>query len=86
MPTPVRYLVVSLVAIGLGTITWGVGGLLHWDVSLVRTGDTVWMDARGAIGIGIGALAGAATAIVLFRSPSPSHGLGKPTTERDSLR
>ena len=86
MPTPVRYLVISLVAIGLGTITWGVGGLLHWDVELLRTGDIVWMDARGAIGIGIGALAGAATAIVLFRSPSPSPMLGKPPTEQDYLR
>jgi hypothetical protein len=86
MPTPVRYLVMSLVAIGLGTITWEVGGLLHWDVELLRTGDIVWMDARGAIGIGIGALAGAASAIVLFRSPTPSDGLGKPPTEQDYLR
>ena len=86
MPTPVRYLVTALVANGLGTITWGVGGLLGWDAALLRYGDNVFMDVRGAIGIGVGALAGAATAILLFRTPAPSRVLGKGPSGPDDFR
>jgi len=67
MPTPARFVVVFLVVIGIIMLTWGVGGLLHWDAPLIRWGDVVYMNAGGAIGIGVGALAGAATAMYLFR-------------------
>lgn len=86
MQTPVRYLVTALIAIGLGTITWGVGGLLGWNAELIRYGDIVLMDARGAIGIGVGALAGAAAAILLFRAPAPSRVLGKGPSGPDDFR
>jgi hypothetical protein len=86
MSTPVRYLVILLVGIGLGTITWGVGGLLGWNTPLVRGGDIVYMDAQGAIAIGVGALSGAATALLLFRAPINSQNLGKQPTEPDDLR
>jgi hypothetical protein len=67
MPTPVRFLVMFLVSIGTGALTWGVGGLLRWEAPLIQNGQDVYMDARGAIGIGVGALAGAVTAVILFR-------------------
>ena len=41
MPTPVKYIVLVLVGIGLGTITWGVGGLMQWSTPLVQGGDVV---------------------------------------------
>lgn len=72
MPTPVRLLVVLLGATGFGALTWGVGGLLHWDAPLIQQGFTTYMDARGAIGIGVGALAGAAIAVALFRDKPTS--------------
>jgi hypothetical protein len=86
MPTPVRYLVIALAAIGLGALTWGVGGLLRWDEPLIRYGEVVYMDARGAVGIGVGALAGAATAVLVFRAPAPSRVLGKRATDPDDFR
>jgi hypothetical protein len=70
MPTPVRLLVMCLVSIGTGALTWGVGGLLRWDAPLIQNGQDVYMDAPGAIGIGVGALAGAVTAVILFRERS----------------
>jgi hypothetical protein len=85
MPTPVRYFIIVLVGLGIGTLTWGVGGLLGWNTPLLRGGDTVYMDAQGAIGIGIGSLAGAATAILLFRGTVPQP-VGKPLREPDDLR
>jgi hypothetical protein len=84
MPTPVRYLVLALVAIGVGAVTWGVGGLLGWDAALLRYGDLVFMDAGGAIGIG--ALAGAASAPLLFRAPAPSRAFGKGPAGPDDFR
>jgi hypothetical protein len=56
-----------LVALGIGTLTWGIGGLLKWNAPLIQWDQVVYMDAQGAIGIGVGALAGAATAVLLFR-------------------
>jgi len=73
MPTPVRFLIVCLVAIGIGMLTWGVGGLLKWDAPLIHWGEVVYMDAQGAIGIGVGALAGAATAVFLFRDRAAAN-------------
>jgi hypothetical protein len=70
MPTPVRLLVMCLVSIGTGALTWGVGGLLRWEAPLIQYDQIVYMDARGAIGIGVGALAGAVTAVLLFRERS----------------
>ncbi len=86
MPTPVRYLVVTLIAIGVGTLTWGVGGLLRWDAPLIQADGWVYMDARGAIGIGVGALAGAAAAMLLFRAPAPPRAPGKGPPEPDDFR
>ena len=46
--------------------TRGVGGLLRWEAPLIQNGQDVYMDAREAICIGVGALAGAVTAVILF--------------------
>jgi hypothetical protein len=73
VPTPIRLLVMCLVSIGTGALTWGVGGLLKWDAPLIQYDQIVYMDARGAIGIGVGALAGAATAVYLFREREPAN-------------
>jgi hypothetical protein len=81
MPTPVRYLVVLLVAIGLGALTWGIGGLMEWNTPLIQNGWTTYMDARGAIGIGVGALAGAGTAILVFRDGASARDFGKRSKE-----
>ena len=78
MPSPVRFLVTFLVAIGVGTLTWGGGGLLRWDSPLIQNGRWTYMDAKGTIGIGVGALAGAAMAIVLFRDRATPSGWNKP--------
>jgi hypothetical protein len=86
MPTPVKYFVIVCVGIGLGTITWGFGGLMQWNTPLLRGADIIFMDAQGAIGIGVGALAGAATAMMLFRTPTPSQVQGKQPMEPDDLR
>jgi hypothetical protein len=40
---------------------------------LIQYDQIVYMDARGAIGIGVGALAGAATAVYLFREREPAN-------------
>jgi hypothetical protein len=70
MPTPVRFLVVFLVGVGIGMLTWGViGGLLRWGTPLLHYYSVILMDAQGAVGIGVGALAGAGTAALLFREP-----------------
>ncbi len=73
MPTSVRFLVVFLVAIGIGMLTWGVGGMMKWDAPLVHWAQFVYVDAGGAIGIGFGALAGAATAVFLFRDHAATN-------------
>jgi uncharacterized membrane protein len=86
MPTPVKSFVIVCVGIGLGTITWGIGGLMDWNKPLLQGANIIFMDSQGAIGIGVGALAGAVTAIVLFRSTAPSQVLGKQPMGRDDLR
>jgi hypothetical protein len=78
MPSPVRFLVTFLIALGVGSLTWGFGGLVQWDAPLIQNEPWTYMDAKGAIGIGVGALAGAITAIVLFRERSMSSGWNKP--------
>jgi hypothetical protein len=85
MPTSIRLLVVLLVTIGVGSIVWGVGGLAQLATPLIQYGDVVYMDARGAIGIGAGALAGAATAVLLFRDLGAAPGLRKHLVDPDDL-
>jgi hypothetical protein len=86
MSTPANYVIIFLVAVGLGSLTWGVGGLLGWDTPLIRSGDVVYMDARGAIGIGVGALAAAGTAIQLLKAHARAHVSGKSPTKPDDFR
>lgn len=69
MPTSIRLLIVFLVGLGVGSLTWGVGGLMRWDAPLIQRDYITYMDVRGAIGIGAGALASAAMALSLFREP-----------------
>jgi hypothetical protein len=78
MPSPVRFLVTFLIALGAGTLTWGIGGLMRWDSPLIQNGMWTYMDAKGAIGIGVGALAGAVMAIVLFRDRATPPAWNKP--------
>jgi hypothetical protein len=78
MPSHIRFLVTFLVAIGAGALIWGVGGLLRWDSPLIQRGIWTYMDAKGAIGIGVGALAGAATAMIIFRDSATPTGWKKP--------
>jgi hypothetical protein len=85
MPSPVRFLVVFLIALGVGSLTWGVGGLLRWDAPLIQNGFDTYMDAKGAIGIGVGALAGAATSMLLFRDRATSFDPRKPSRAPDEL-
>jgi hypothetical protein len=85
MPTPIRLLVVFLVTIGTGTVVWGFGGLAFPETPLIQYDSVVYMDSRGAIGIGAGALAGAASAAFLFRSRGNAVEFGKPLRERDEL-
>ncbi len=38
MPSLIRFLVIFLIAIGVGALIWGVGGLLGWDSPLIQNG------------------------------------------------
>ena len=73
MPFSIRLLIVFLAGLGVGTLVWGVGGLMRWDAPLIQFGYITYMDARGAIGIGAGCLTGAMAAFSLFRD-TPSQG------------
>ncbi len=86
MPISARYFIITLIGIGFGALTWGIGGLLQWEAQLWRLGDMVLMDAKAAIGIGVGCLAGAATALLLFRSPDPAQAFGKKPANPDDFR
>jgi hypothetical protein len=77
MSSPVRFLVTFLVAVGVGSLVWGIGGLYRWDSPLIQDFPRTYMDAKGAIGIGTGTLAGAITAIVLFRDRTTPSGRNK---------
>jgi hypothetical protein len=51
-------------------LTWAVGGIVKWNgisAALIQYNGIVYMDVAGAMGIGAGALAGAAEAVFLFR-------------------
>jgi hypothetical protein len=78
MSSPVRFLVTFLVGVGVGALIWGIGGLYAWDSPLIQDFPRTYMDAKGAIGIGAGSLAGAITAIVLFRDRTTPSGRNKP--------
>jgi hypothetical protein len=86
MPSAVRYLVIVLVVVGTTALSWGIGSLLGWNHPMIRWGEIIFMNSGGAIGLGVGTLAGAVTTLLLFRTPAPSRDLRKSPTEPDDFR
>jgi hypothetical protein len=67
MPTSVKVLVAVLLGVGVGFIAWVVGYFIGLDSALIWAGSMTYMDVKGALAIGCGALAAVGEAKRLFR-------------------